>query len=253
MTSILEQMGVQSWRLKPALRVNAKNGHPATPENKATTTLNTQKAEDSFEPDLRESKRINDTDLSDSGASSSLMTLDWQGLQALVDGQSHCDSCGIGNSVLGAGDYDANYLFVCDAPASPDVELGQLLSGRAGQLYEAMLLAIGMARESVYTTSVFKCVASGDLNAVPNCDKLLQRQVQLIQPKVIIALGEFAAQSIAKSNEVLTTLREQDLACHHTKVPIVATFSPLQLLDEPLLKAGAWSDLKKCMAIAAQV
>ena len=125
----------------------------------------------------------------------------------------------------------------------------QLFSGRAGQLYQAMLSAVGLTRESVYTTSVFKCATSDDISVIPSCEKLLHRQIELIQPKVVIAFGEFAAQSVAKSNEGLESLRLQDLRCYQTKVPIVASYSLLQLLDQPTLKAGAWQDLKKCLAI----
>lgn len=176
-------------------------------------------------------------------------SLDWQGLQALIDGQDYCHTCGSANSNLGVGDPNADWLFVSDAPSRSDLAQHQMFSGRAGQLYEAMLLAVGLDRAVVYTTSVFKCVASDDLSVIPNCDKLLQRQIELLKPKVIVTFGEFAAQSVVKSNESLEKLRSQDLSCHISKVPIVASYSPIQLLDEPSLKAGAWQDLKKCLAI----
>ena len=176
-------------------------------------------------------------------------TLDWQGLQALIEGQNQCNSCGHKNSSLGTGDANANWLFVSDAPTSMDLQQQQLFSGRAGQLYESMLSAVGHNRASVYTTSVFKCTTSDDITSVPNCDKILQRQIALVKPKVIIAFGEFASQSIAKSNDGLESLLSQELVCHATKIPIIASYNPLQLLDEPRLKAGAWNDLKKCIAI----
>ena len=176
-------------------------------------------------------------------------SLDWQGLQALIDGQDYCHTCGAANSNLGVGDANADWLFVSDAPSRSDLAQHQMFSGRAGQLYEAMLLAVGLDRAVVYTTSVFKCAASDDLSVIPNCDKLLQRQIELLKPKVIVTFGEFAAQSVVKSNESLEKLRSQDLSCHISKVPIVASYSPIQLLDEPSLKAGAWQDLKKCLAI----
>jgi uracil-DNA glycosylase family 4 len=179
----------------------------------------------------------------------SLEQLDWQGLQDLVDNQSQCQSCGPVNSILGSGDPKADWLFVTDAPTSTDLASQQLFSGRAGQLYQAMLLAVGLTRESAYTTSVFKCATSDDIRVIPSCETLLHRQIELIQPKVVIAFGEFAAQSVAKSNEGLESLRSQDLRCYQTKVPIVASYSLSQLLDQPTLKAGAWQDLKKCLAI----
>lgn len=175
--------------------------------------------------------------------------LDWHGLQGLIDDQNQCQSCGSANSILGSGDPKADWLFVTDAPTSMDLESQQMFSGRAGQLYEAMLLAVGHNRDSVYTTSVFKCATSDTISVIPSCEKLLQRQIELIQPKVVIAFGEFAAQSVVKSNEGLESLRAQELRCYQTKVRVVVSYSPWQLLDQPSLKAGAWSDLKKCLAI----
>ncbi|MBL4672925.1 MAG: hypothetical protein JKX81_11755 [Arenicella sp.] len=179
-----------------------------------------------------------------------MATLDWQGLQRLIDDQSQCQSCGSANSILGSGDPKADWLFVTDAPTTMDLESQQLFSGRAGQLYEAMLLAVGLTRDSVYTTSVFKCATSDDISVIPSCEKLLQRQIELIQPKIVVTFGEFAAQSVVKSNEGLESLRSQELRCYQTQVRIVVSYSPLQLLDQPNLKAGAWQDLKKCLVIA---
>jgi len=181
--------------------------------------------------------------------SNPIPALDWRGLQRLIDDQSQCQSCGSANSILGSGDPKADWLFVTDAPTSIDLESQQMFSGRAGQLYEAMLLAVGLTRDSVYTTSVFKCVTSDDISVIPSCEKLLQQQIELIQPKVVIAFGEFVAQSMVKSNERLESLRSQELRCYQTKVPVVVSYSPWQLLDQPSLKAGAWQDLKKCLAI----
>ena len=202
-------------------------------------------------PVARQGEGARQAPLTDQATISSdpLGLLDWQGLQSVIDGQTQCHSCGAANASLGSGDANANWLFVSDAPNGVDLQSQQLFSGRAGQLYEAMLLAVGLDRASVYTTSVFKCAASDDLSVVPTCDKLLHRQIELVQPRVIVTFGEFATQSVARSNESLEQLRSQDLMCHRSKVPIVASYSLLQLLDQPPLKAGAWQDLKKCIAI----
>lgn len=175
--------------------------------------------------------------------------LDWQGLQALIDQQNYCQTCGSTNSILGSGDANADWMFVTDAPSQSDLSLLQLFSGRAGQLYEAMLLAIGLDRATVYTTSVFKCTAPADQSLTPNCDKLLRRQIELVQPKVIICFGEFASQSVLRSNESLEVLRTQQSMCYQTQTPVVATYNPVQLLEQAELKAGAWHDLKKCLAL----
>ncbi len=175
--------------------------------------------------------------------------LDWQGLQALIDQQSYCQTCSSASSILGSGNANADWLFVTDAPSQDDLALQQLFSGRAGQLYEAMLHAVGLDRAAVYTSSVFKCIAPADQSLSPNCDKLLRRQIELVQPRVIICFGEFASQSVLRSNESLEVLRTQQSMCYQTQTPVVATYSPMQLLEQADLKAGAWQDLKKCLAL----
>lgn len=175
--------------------------------------------------------------------------LDWQGLQALIDQQNYCQTCSSASSILGSGDANADWMFVTDAPSRDDLTQQQLFSGRAGQLYEAMLHAVGLDRTAVYTSSVFKCTAPADQSLSPNCDKLLRRQIELVQPKVIISFGEFASQSVLRSNESLEVLRTQQSMCYQTQTPVVATYSPAQLLEQSNLKAGAWQDLKKCLAI----
>ncbi len=177
--------------------------------------------------------------------------LDWQGLQAFVDTSTQCATCGENRSLLGAGDPNANWLFVIDAPISQDIIAQQLLGARAGQLFEAMLGAVGLDRSSVYTTSVFKCVASDDLSLAPNCDKVLHRQIELVQPQVVITFGEFAAQSAIKANESLDVLRNSEQFCFRTKVPIVPTYTPAQMLDDASLKTKVWQDLKRCLSISA--
>ncbi len=175
--------------------------------------------------------------------------LDWQGLQALIDQQGYCQTCGSESSILGSGDATADWMFVTDAPSQDDLSLQQLFSGRAGHLYEAMLHAVGLDRAGVYTSSVFKCIAPADQSLSPNCDKILRRQIELVQPKVIISFGEFASQSVLRSNESLEALRAQQSICYQTQTPVVATYSPLQLLEQAGLKAGAWKDLQKCLAL----
>ena len=94
-------------------------------------------------------------------------------------------------------------------------------------------------------------MASEDLSQSPNCDKILHRQIELIQPDVVIAFGEFAAQSVIKANESLEILRTTEQTCFRTKVPIVPTYTPSQMLDEPSLKAAVWQDMKRCISISS--
>ena len=286
--SILNEMGIQQWRLRHT--ANTSESSAAMPElptvneallaSEPTASVQTHIAQKSevisspagevnsipssevlaAEPSLEkpiqpqanqsEPVQVQPLPASMKTVQDPLADLDWQGLQSLVDGQSQCQSCGVERSLLGAGDPNANWLFVVDAPHNQDIISQQFLNSRAGQLFDAILSAVGLERRSIYMTSVFKCVASDDLNQAPNCDKILHRQIELIQPEVVIALGEFTAQSVIKANESLDILRQSEQSCFRTKVPIVPTFTPSQMLEEPALKAAVWRDLKLCLAIS---
>lgn len=176
-----------------------------------------------------------------------VMDLDWRSMQTLIESDKHCPSCRSENSMLGSGAMQAEWMFVTDAPSSSDVQQDQIFTGRAGQLYEAVLAALGLQRSEVYTSSVFKCAPPEDLSVSPSCDKLLRRQIELVCPKVIVAFGEFAAQAVIKANESLEVLREKEQRCITTEALIVPTYSPMQMLDDNALKALVWSDLKKCL------
>lgn len=174
----------------------------------------------------------------------------WQDLQALVDGWQHCPTCGDNKSLLGHGSVNADWLFVSDAPTSLEIEQQSLFAGRAGLLFDAMLNAIGLDRQQVYATSLFKCVASDDMSVIPACDTILQRQIQLLNPKVVVTFGEFTAQTMLKANANLDVLRTQDQHCINSKVVVVPTYTPAQMLDDARLKSKVWADLKKAILVA---
>ena len=180
----------------------------------------------------------------------SLANASWEDLYALVNSWQNCPTCGEDKSLLGHGDVNADWFFLSDAPSSPEVAQQYLFAGRSGLLFEAMLSALGMKRQSVYSTSLFKCVASDDMSVIPACDNILQRQIQLIQPKIIVTFGEFTAQTLLKANANLETLRTQDQRCINSKIVVVPTFTPAQMLDDSRLKSKVWADLKKAITIA---
>ncbi|RBP51631.1 DNA polymerase [Arenicella xantha] len=173
----------------------------------------------------------------------------WQTLQGIIDAGNLCPTCSSDNAILGYGDTQAEWMFVFDAPTSIDLQGGQLCSGRAGKLFDAMLQAIGLERGMVYVTSVFKCAPTDDLALSPACHSMLRRQIELVQPTVVIAFGEFVAQSVLKANESLAQLREQPQRCFSTQIPIVPTYSPTQMLEDSQLKSQVWNDLKLAIAL----
>ena len=176
-----------------------------------------------------------------------ISVLDWDGLQSLIETNVHCPSCGWGNSILGYGAQNADWMFVIDAPNSREIEAKEFFVGRAGQLFDSMLMALGLDRNAVYSTSVFKCAPTEDLSVTPQCDGLLHRQIELVKPKVIITFGEFTAQSVLKSNTNLDSLRQSQQQHTLTKTRVVPTFSPAEMLDDTQLKSKVWQDLKKAI------
>jgi len=166
----------------------------------------------------------------------------------MLDTNEHCPSCGWGNGLLGSGHQQADWMFVIDAPNSREIQAKALFAGRAGQLFEAMLTALGLERDMVYCTSLFKCAPTDDLSITPQCDALLQRQIDLVAPKVIVTFGEFTAQSLLKSNSSLEALRQTEQTCLRTQTLILPTYSPAQMLDDTILKSKVWHDLKKAIA-----
>ena len=178
----------------------------------------------------------------------SLANAGWQELADILLRGLSCQSCERSNPVLGDGDLEANWVFVFDAPSAKDVSHQQLLSGRTGQLFDAILDAIGLNRELIYLTSVFKCPPSQDLGLAAQCGSIVHRQLQLIKPKVVVTLGEFASQTVLRANENLKHLRSEGLRNLNDGTLVAATYSLSEMLENPELKASVWQDLKKCLA-----
>lgn len=183
-----------------------------------------------------------------SGVGGSLANASWQELAGLLVSDSSCQSCARTNPVLGDGNLEAKWVFVFDAPSAKDVSHQQLLSGRTGQLFDAILDAIGLNREVIYLTSVFKCPPVEDVSLTAQCGSIVHRQLQLIKPTVVIALGEFASQTVLRANENLMRLRSEGLRNINDGTLVAATYSLSEMLESPELKASVWQDLKKCLA-----
>lgn len=215
--------------VRTGVQVGAQQVHPSTPDESSQ--------ESPLLPELAPTP----------AAADPLSNLDWQAMQAHIETDIHCPSCGLDRAMLGSGNQHAKLMFVTDAPSASDLQQAQIFTGRAGQLFDSILAALSMQRGDVYTTSVFKCKPFEDLTVSPACNKLLHRQIDLVSPDVIVAFGEFSAQTVLKANESLTVLRQQEQRCVSTKVAIVPTYSPAQMLDDNGLKALVWADLQRCM------
>ncbi len=178
-------------------------------------------------------------------------TMDWETLEQTVAACRACGLCeGRRNTVFGVGDRRADWLVVGEAPGEQEDLQGEPFVGPAGQLLDNMLRGIGLARgQGVYIANVLKCRPPGNRNPEPaevaQCEPYLRRQVALLQPRIILAMGRSAVQSLLGTTEPIGKLRGR--AHQYQGVPVVVTFHPAYLLRNLPEKAKAWADL--CLAL----
>ncbi len=153
--------------------------------------------------------------------------------------------------VFGVGNPDADLMFVGEAPGHDEDVQGEPFVGRAGQLLTRIIEAIGLKREDVYIANVIKCRPPENRNPEPDevesCEPFLFRQVETIRPKVIVALGTFAARALLKTQEPISHLRGRVYLYGPAK--LVPTFHPAFLLRSPDRKRDVWEDMKKVRTI----
>lgn len=174
--------------------------------------------------------------------------LDWETLQQVV---SVCTRCELSRTrrqtVFGVGNREAEWMFVGEAPGSEEDRKGEPFVGRAGKLLDAMLAAVGRKREDVFIANVLKCRPPNNRDPhgeeVQQCGAYLLRQIELVQPRLLIALGRFAAQSLLNTTRPIGKLRGEVFQHAATQTPLVVTYHPAYLLRNPLDKRKAWQDL----------
>ena len=182
---------------------------------------------------------------------SSYADLDLTGLRELAVA---CEKCELSKTrthvVFGTGNEQADLMFVGEAPGADEDQQGQPFVGRAGQLLTKIIEASGLTRDQVYIANVLKCRPPGNRNPksseIESCEPYLIRQVMLIQPKVICALGTFAAQMILRTDAKISNLRGNFHSYHGIKV--MPTYHPAYLLRNPGGKRQVWEDIQKVVA-----
>jgi DNA polymerase len=169
---------------------------------------------------------------------------------------TRCKLCTLGRTqvVYGVGNPTADLMFVGEAPGSEEDAQGIPFVGRAGQLLTKIIEAIEIRREDVYIANVIKCRPPGNRNPEPDevatCEPFLFQQIDLVQPKVIVALGKFAAQSLLRTDMPITKLRGQ---VHPFRgAQLVPTFHPAYLLRSPDKKRETWEDMKLVRSLLRQ-
>ncbi len=253
--AMLAEMGVKVWAPRPApTEVAAPTPAPAISAPSATeppSPVRTRPATPTTPASAPAATAARPrTDRADVAA------MDWPALREAV---AQCRACGLcqsrRNTVFGVGHTQADWMIVGEAPGENEDRQGEPFVGAAGQLLDAMLRACGRARSSeetargVYIANVLKCRPPANRNPAPEevqqCEPFLARQVALVQPKLIIAMGRFAVQSLLQTTEPIGRLRGR--VHRYEGVPVIVTYHPAYLLRTPADKAKAWADL--CLAM----
>ncbi len=166
---------------------------------------------------------------------------------------TRCKLHGLGRRqiVFGVGDPDADLMFIGEAPGADEDVQGEPFVGRAGQLLTKIIEAIGLRRQDVYIANLIKCRPPGNRNPEPDemeqCEPFLLRQIDTIRPKVIVALGKFAAQSLLRTTDPITRLRGREYK--YRGAILMPTYHPAYLLRTPSAKRDVWADMKRVRAI----
>lgn len=173
----------------------------------------------------------------------------WERLREEVSGCTRCSLCGSRTqTVFGVGSRQAQLLVIGEAPGAEEDRRGEPFVGRAGQLLNSMLRAIGCAREQVYIANVLKCRPPGNRDPSPSevaaCLPYLQRQIELLSPALILVVGRIAAQNLLASDVPIARLRGTVHRFGPAGIPLVVTYHPAYLLRSPGEKRRAWLDLK---------
>lgn len=261
----LRRMGITLWRLRSA-------GPPEAPAAGVAAQMSVEPAtpaptgQDPVAPAVRpsappgtsgESAPGGDPDSPARTGPAPVQALDWDALQARV---TACRDCQLHRTrtraVFGVGQRDADLLVVGEAPGEEEDRRGEPFVGRAGRLLDLMLRSMGLDRSRVYITNILKCRPPGNRDPAPDealcCRPYLGRQMALIQPGLILAVGRIAAQNLLDSTEPLGRLRGRVHRLADTGVPLVVTYHPAYLLRQPAAKAKAWQDLRLAMRVAAE-
>jgi uracil-DNA glycosylase family 4 len=174
-------------------------------------------------------------------------------LNVILEDIGECTRCrlhkGRNKLVFGTGSVDADIMFVGEGPGADEDEQGLPFVGRAGQLLNNMITAMGLKREDVYIANVVKCRPPGnrtpERDECDTCSPFLMRQIETVQPRIIVALGAVAAKNLLGMNDSMANLRGKIYDFKNTKLAV--TYHPAYLLRDPRQKVEAWKDLQMVM------
>jgi uracil-DNA glycosylase family 4 len=182
-----------------------------------------------------------------------------RGLNALRAEMGDCQRCKLAKGrrhiVFGTGNPEANLMFVGEAPGGDEDVQGEPFVGAAGQLLTKMIKAMGYERSEVYICNVIKCRPpqnrNPELDEIAACEQFLRKQIAIVQPRIIVALGKFAAHFLCGEDTPITRLRGNLRTFH--EIPVMPTYHPAFLLRDESRKGEAWSDLKQVMTMLSHM
>lgn len=180
-----------------------------------------------------------------------------EGLAALKQAVSVCQKCELHSTrtqtVFGVGNPNADWLIIGEAPGADEDKQGEPFVGRAGQLLNSMLLAMGLQRESVFIANILKCRPPENRDPKPEevvaCESYLRQQIDLIKPKIILAVGRIAAQNLLKVDTPIGKMRGNRYQYPDSELSVIVTYHPAYLLRSPREKRKVWEDLKIAMKL----
>jgi uracil-DNA glycosylase len=241
----LKAMGIELWRERrsPAAEV--------FPANENTSAVK-QAVSESGESAVEDKPTTRMPQATEAVTTPLVSTLSWQDLRTTVAACQQCELAdGRTKTVFGTGSQQASLMLISDAPDDAEDRSGEPFTGESGQLLSAMLKAIGFNRNQVYITNITKCKTPGNRepSAVESehCLPYLKRQIELLQPSLILALGLTAAQRLLNTPSTLNRLRGQLHYVENINSPVVVSYHPAYLLRAPNEKRKAWEDLKMIM------
>jgi uracil-DNA glycosylase len=238
---ILREMGLTPiWRTRET-SAQSDAGNDVSRENTIVT-----------EPLLKSSVT---SEASDTDRAARIASLDWDALGADIAQCTACKLCKTRtNTVPGVGNRNPDWVVIGEGPGESEDKQGEPFVGRAGQLLDQMLAAVGKSRtQNVFIANVVKCRPPGnrdpEADEIEACAPYLERQIALAKPKLLLAVGKFAGQQVLNTDATVGAMRAKPGA--HGGVPVVVTYHPAYLLRSPMEKAKAWADLVAAQRLSA--